>query len=161
MTLLRLIFFNKMICNFYQHSPDDIDRTVVVASYEVTKERAPLFVQRMEDYMAFYFLLNSYCTDHEPSDVTIYTFDLGNERMHTINANCRSCCKTHYQNMHHVNFIDNISEGKTFAAQIQARNKFLGIQNNQKRKTPNLIYQWPLLVILFCFSKKNYHFIFV
>lgn len=139
-----------MFCNFYYHSPYDIDETIVMESYEVAEHEASIYKKKMEDYMAFHFLLNNSCRHHNSDDVTIYKFSVSGETMFTIHAHCEKCCKTHYENMHHVNFIV-----------PEPINKLYAQTEERRQNTPDLIYQWPLLIILFCFSKKNYHHIFV
>jgi hypothetical protein len=143
-----------MICNFYQHSPSDIDKTIVTVSYEVNEEDALIYKKKMEDYMAFHFLLNNSCKSHDSNDVSLYKFGVAGEIMFTIHAHCEKCCKTHYENIHHVNFVAPY-------ATVNFINKLYIQPEERRQNTPDLIYQWPLLVILFCFSKKNYHHIFV
>lgn len=144
-----------MICNFYQHSPDDIDETIVVESYEVNEREVPYFLQKAEDYMAFHFLSNNSCNSHQPQDVSLYKNGHVLQSRLTIHAYCEKCCRTHYENMHHVDFLG----PKHFNL---INNLFANPQrSNGRQHTPPLIYQWPLLVILFCFSKKNYHHVFV
>jgi len=142
-----------MECQFYQPSPYNQEETYVVESYELTEDQIPSFKRRMEDYLAFYFFLKNNCPHHNAEDVKIHFLEHAFCRFFTINANCKRCCQSHNENMHHVNFRDNNKFVWTrFYEVIERRNLLFEVNNPY---TPSIIFQWPLLLSLYCAEKRD------
>ena len=151
-----------MQCKFYLQSPHNPDETYIVDSYDVTEENILFYKRKMEDFLSFHFLLKNTCVHHIANDVKIHFLDFSSSRMFTINANCKICCKSHLENMQHVNFTNPpISEPYFFQEVIQLRNLMLQVREPysialiSQFESPALISQWPLLLPLYCVEKKG------